>query len=82
MHLSEPAWLVSSSPATEKPRESGVLHRALHGLTNWGLTRWAAQRRRRRDAAVLLSFSDRELWDLGLSRSDIPRIVDGTYRRD
>jgi uncharacterized protein YjiS (DUF1127 family) len=30
----------------------------------------------------LYRMSDRELWDLGLSRSDFPAIEDGTYRRD
>ena len=27
-------------------------------------------------------FSDRELWDVGLSRSDLMAIEKGTYRRD
>ena len=30
----------------------------------------------------LTSFSDRELWDVGLSRSDFMAIRDGTFRRD
>jgi uncharacterized protein YjiS (DUF1127 family) len=45
-------------------------------------TIWLARRRHAREAEVLHAFSDRELWDLGLSRSDIPGIIDGTYRRD
>jgi uncharacterized protein YjiS (DUF1127 family) len=43
---------------------------------------WAARRHGARQAEVLHAFSDRELWDLGLSRSDIPGIIKGTYRRD
>jgi uncharacterized protein YjiS (DUF1127 family) len=30
----------------------------------------------------LYRMTDRELWDLGLSRSDFPAIEDGTYRRN
>jgi uncharacterized protein YjiS (DUF1127 family) len=41
----------------------------------------AIRRRFRRDAAQLSRFSDRDLWDLGLSRSDLPSIAEGTYRR-
>jgi uncharacterized protein YjiS (DUF1127 family) len=43
---------------------------------------WMARRRRAREIQQLLGFSDRELWDLGLRRSDLRAIVDGTYRRD
>jgi uncharacterized protein YjiS (DUF1127 family) len=39
-------------------------------------------RQRARDLEMLLTFGDRELWDLGLNRADIPRVVAGTYRRD
>jgi uncharacterized protein YjiS (DUF1127 family) len=42
----------------------------------------AARRRRAQDADVLHAFSDRDLWDLGLSRSDIPGVISGTYRRE
>ena len=41
-----------------------------------------ARSKRAREARDLLNFSDRELWDLGLGRSDIQSIIDGTYRRD
>lgn len=43
---------------------------------------WAVRARNRRDAAQLEQFSDRELWDLGMSRSDIPYVARGIYRRD
>jgi uncharacterized protein YjiS (DUF1127 family) len=45
------------------------------------LARAAITRRYHRDAAQLSRFSDRDLWDLGLSRSDLPSIADGSYRR-
>jgi len=43
---------------------------------------WLASRRQAREIHDLLHFSDRELWDIGLGRSDIQSIIDGTYRRD
>jgi uncharacterized protein YjiS (DUF1127 family) len=50
------------------------------------LARWIAdwRERRRRRAQItreLLSYTDRELFDLGITRGDIPAIVNGTYRR-
>ena len=41
----------------------------------------AASRARAREMRELCRFSDRELWDVGLSRSDIPAVQQGTYRR-
>jgi len=44
---------------------------------------YMAQRRTRaRQLSELYRFTDRELWDVGLSRSDIPAIQHGVYRRD
>ena len=43
---------------------------------------WAERRRTARSLRQLDLCSDRELWDLGLSRSDFPAIIDGTFRRD
>ena len=43
---------------------------------------WRAGRRERaRIARELLSYTDRELFDLGIGRGDIPAIINGTYRR-
>jgi uncharacterized protein YjiS (DUF1127 family) len=80
VNLTKAAWFGATEPATSHPREepnSVRLREGLHGIAGW-----IARRRSRREAAALLAFSDRELWDLGLSRSDIPGIMDGTYRRD
>jgi uncharacterized protein YjiS (DUF1127 family) len=49
-----------------------------HRLAAW----WTLRRNRDREMADLYRFSDRELWDVGLSRSDIMSIEHGTYRRD
>jgi uncharacterized protein YjiS (DUF1127 family) len=43
---------------------------------------WAARRKTARDLRQLDLCTDRELWDMGLSRSDFPAIIRGTYRRD
>jgi uncharacterized protein YjiS (DUF1127 family) len=43
---------------------------------------WAARRQRSRQVLELYRASDRELWDMGLSRSDLPAIARGTHRRD
>ncbi|MEO5322909.1 DUF1127 domain-containing protein [Mesorhizobium sp. CC13] len=41
-----------------------------------GFGRW--QRQRAMDQ--LQALDDRELWDIGLSRNDIPRAVEGLFR--
>jgi uncharacterized protein YjiS (DUF1127 family) len=40
------------------------------------------RRVRAREMRELYGLSDRELWDVGLSRSDFLAIEQGTYRRD
>lgn len=42
---------------------------------------WVARRKQAREVQDLLNFSDRELWDIGLGRSDVQSIINGTYRR-
>ncbi len=42
----------------------------------------AARRLRAQQMRELNAFSDRELWDVGLSRSDFMAIEKGVYRRD
>jgi uncharacterized protein YjiS (DUF1127 family) len=50
-----------------------------------GMARLAAWRASRRQQSRLLrelsESTDRQLWDMGLSRADIPAIVGGAYRR-
>jgi uncharacterized protein YjiS (DUF1127 family) len=42
----------------------------------------AERRRRARELDTLRNFSDRELWDIGLGRSDVIGVVNGTYHRE
>lgn len=42
----------------------------------------AARRLRAQQMRELFAFSDRDLWDVGLSRSDFMAIEKGIYRRD
>jgi uncharacterized protein YjiS (DUF1127 family) len=42
----------------------------------------AVRRKRARELRELYRLSDRELLDMGLSRSDFPAIAKGTYRRE
>ncbi len=42
----------------------------------------AARRERARQMRELYAFTDRDLWDVGLSRSDFMAIEKGVYRRD
>jgi uncharacterized protein YjiS (DUF1127 family) len=80
MTLAQTARLVSGSPQQVAHQASiwfARLSSSLHRIN----TAWAVRRRFSRDARQLYSFSDRELWDLGLSRSDVPSIAAGTFRR-
>ena len=43
---------------------------------------WMARHRTARSLRQLDLCTDRELWDMGLSRSDFPAIIKGAYRRD
>jgi uncharacterized protein YjiS (DUF1127 family) len=43
---------------------------------------WVARRQLARELNDLYRLSERELWDMGLSRSDFPAIEKGVYRRD
>ena len=45
-------------------------------------TAWRAKRRERaRIAYELATYTDRELFDLGIQSADIPAIINGTYTR-
>ena len=67
-------------------------HEAVHAVTDFrtrlqtGFARFVAERAERRriarEASTLLRFSDRELWDIGISRGDIPAVMDGSFHRD
>jgi uncharacterized protein YjiS (DUF1127 family) len=68
--------------------QDSIAHGGFHpvqGLGAWLSRRLAAfseRRRRAREMAELAAYSDRELWDLGLSRCDLMAVERGTFRRD
>lgn len=81
MNFTKDAWLVPPNQQQAYRAVSATL--LLLQMTYERFARaWAVRRQRANDAATLNEFSDRDLWDLGLSRSDIPGIVRGTYQRD
>ncbi len=65
-----------------------IAHGGFHpmqGLGAWLSRRLATfieRRRHAREMADLAAYSDRELWDLGLSRSDLMSVDRGTFHRD
>jgi uncharacterized protein YjiS (DUF1127 family) len=81
VNLSEDTCLVSVNKRQTIQATNVWLSRLPNGLGRVAAF-FAARRRRVQEAAILHGFSDRDLWDLGLGRSDIPGIINGTYRRD
>jgi uncharacterized protein YjiS (DUF1127 family) len=81
MAVSNNIWRLPQSQQQSLPAANTWLSRLQSGLTRIA-TAWVTRRQRGRDAALLRALSDRELWDLGLGRGDISRVVNGTYRRD
>jgi uncharacterized protein YjiS (DUF1127 family) len=53
-----------------------------HALLRYVGGLWTARIQRAREMEELYQFTDRELSDLGLSKSDLPAIEKGVYRRD
>jgi uncharacterized protein YjiS (DUF1127 family) len=69
-------YLFDATRQTARPAGawlSGVFHRLRAS--------WAQRRAVERQMQELYRSSDRELWDMGLSRSDLPEIARGTYRQ-
>jgi uncharacterized protein YjiS (DUF1127 family) len=81
MDVSNNIWGVAQSQQQSLPAANTWLSRLQAGLSRM-TSAWGTFRQKRSDAALLRTLSDRELWDLGLGRGDIPRVVNGTYRRD
>ncbi len=50
-------------------------------LLAWFRARRAERQRQATIARELATYTDRQLFDLGIQRADIPAIVKGTYRR-
>jgi uncharacterized protein YjiS (DUF1127 family) len=76
MNSSSNTYLFDATLQTAKP--AGMwLARLFHRLS----ASWAQHRATERQMQELYRSSDRELWDMGLSRSDLPDIAKGTYRK-
>jgi uncharacterized protein YjiS (DUF1127 family) len=54
----------------------------LRFILDRAVTHWHARRRRTQELRELYAFDERELRDLGLSRSDFMSIENGTYHRE
>jgi uncharacterized protein YjiS (DUF1127 family) len=81
MNLSENARHITRDPHLSLPSIPLGLARLGSELHRIGIA-WAARRRRSRETRELYAMGDRDLWDMGLCRSDLPAIIAGSYRRD
>ncbi len=81
MNLSNDTYLISGGRQKSASDVRGWLSAILASLRRLGAS-WLESRARERDIQALYRFSDRELWDGGLSRSDIWAIERGTYHRE
>ena len=81
MNLSEETWLVAGQQQPEAGNTSVWLSH-LATYFRGRIASWVERYRRMQDARILHGFSDRELRDLSLSRSDIMGIENGSFRRD
>jgi uncharacterized protein YjiS (DUF1127 family) len=76
MNSSSNTYLFDATLQTARPA-GGWLARLFHRLR----ASWAQRREVERQMQELYRSSDRELWDMGLSRSDLREIAKGTYRK-
>ena len=77
MNLSDDAYLLAGNRQKIIP-DIGTILSPIRTLA----AAWVKRRTRTRELRELARFTDRDLWDVGLSRSDIWSIEQGTYRRD
>ena len=79
MNFSEDARLIADGPMPVV-RATGAWLALQSEFGRLGAS-WRTRRQRARELRELAALSDRELWDLGLGRSDLPAIANGAYRR-
>jgi uncharacterized protein YjiS (DUF1127 family) len=77
MSLSNNTFVISGNHRATRPWLSQITERLQHLRATW-----ADRRARAREMQDLYRCSDRELQDMGLSRSDLLTINNGTFRRD
>jgi uncharacterized protein YjiS (DUF1127 family) len=80
INISDDAQFIAGNPQPIVSTARAWLARLQAGFGRLGAS-WRTRRRRSREVQELAAFSDRELWDLGLGRSDLHAIASGTYRR-
>ncbi len=68
-----------ASPAAVVPAGSRQLGARIVSAVGMLFARWRAARRQQRELDQLAAMSDRELADIGIARSDLPRIHTGQY---
>jgi uncharacterized protein YjiS (DUF1127 family) len=81
MNLSDDTYLISGNPQRIASDAGKFLSAMLARLHRIG-TSWTERRARAREMGDLYRFTDRELRDLGLSRSDLWAIKRGTFHRE
>lgn len=81
MNLSNDTYLISDSHRKSGSEVGAWFSQITARLHNLG-ENLSARRTRAREMRELHRFSDRELWDVGLNRSDITLIEKGIFRRD
>jgi uncharacterized protein YjiS (DUF1127 family) len=77
MNLSNDTYLIGAVRQPTRPIGSWLSTQYQDLRASWGRRRALARQMRE-----LYQSSDRELWDMGLSRSDLPQIAKGTHRRE
>jgi uncharacterized protein YjiS (DUF1127 family) len=77
MSSTNQTYLATGSRQTAQPVHTWLSSR-IHNLRAY----LAQRRARAEELRELYRCTDRELWDIGLSRSDFMAIENGTYRRD
>ena len=80
INISDDAQFIVGGPHPTVSTARAWLARLQAKLGRFGAS-WRTRRQRSREVQELAAFSDRELWDLGLGRSDLHAIASGTYRR-
>jgi uncharacterized protein YjiS (DUF1127 family) len=81
MRLSDDTYLFAGNQQ-KISTDVGKFLSSIRARLNRLAARWSASRTWAQQMRDLHRFNDRELWDVGLSRSDIWSIERGTYRRD
>jgi uncharacterized protein YjiS (DUF1127 family) len=81
MNLSNDTYPISDGRQKIAPDIGTILSAMRAGLHRLSAS-WVKRRTRAREMRELYRFTDRDLWDVGLSRSDVWSIERGTYRRD